>query len=75
MFAKGQKVESDIDLWHKWFGHVNFPKLQEMQPKQIVFGLLKLVAKRDNYVNLVNSESITGFNSPMSTIGAGISSI
>ena len=24
MFAKGQKVESDIDLWHKWIGHVNY---------------------------------------------------
>ena len=30
MFAKGQKVESDIDRWHKRFGHVNFPGLQEM---------------------------------------------
>ena len=25
MFAKGQKVESDIDLWNKRFGHANFP--------------------------------------------------
>ena len=24
MFAKGQKVESDIDLWHKQIGHVNY---------------------------------------------------
>ena len=30
MFAKGQKVESDIDLWHKRFNHVNFPPLREM---------------------------------------------
>ena len=41
VFANRQKVESDIDLWHKRFGHVNFPKLQEMQSKQIVFGLSK----------------------------------
>ena len=41
LFAEGQKVESDIDLWHKWFGHVNFPRLREMQTKSIVFGLLK----------------------------------
>ena len=27
MFAKGQKVESDIDLWHKWIGHVNYQRL------------------------------------------------
>ena len=24
LFAKGQKVESDIDLWHKRIGHVNY---------------------------------------------------
>ena len=29
MFVKGQKVESDIDLWHKQFGHVNFLWLRE----------------------------------------------
>ena len=40
-FAKGQKVESDIDLWHKWFNHVNFPRLREMKTKNIVFGLPK----------------------------------
>ena len=38
MFVKGQKVELDIDLWHKQFGHVNFPRLREMQTKNIVFG-------------------------------------
>ena len=37
MFARGQKVKSDIDLWHKRFGHVNFPR----QTKTIVFGLPK----------------------------------
>ena len=41
LYAKGQKVESDIDLWHKRFGHVNFPRLREMQTKNIVFGLPK----------------------------------
>ena len=41
MFAKGQKVESDTDLWHKRFNHVNFPWLREMQTKNIVFGLPK----------------------------------
>ena len=30
LFAKGEKVESDIDLWHKLFCHVNFPWLREM---------------------------------------------
>ena len=27
MFAKGQKVESDIDLWHKRIGHINYQRL------------------------------------------------
>ena len=30
LFAKGQMVELDIDLWHKWFGHVNLTRLHEM---------------------------------------------
>ena len=38
MFVKQQKIESDINLWHK---RLNFPKLQEMQAKHVVFGLLK----------------------------------
>ena len=29
LFTKGQKVESDIDLWYKRFGHVNFPANEE----------------------------------------------
>ena len=41
MFAKGQKVESDIDLWHKRIGHVNYQRLQDLQTKQVVFGLPK----------------------------------
>ena len=30
MFASGQKAESDIDLWYKRIGHINYPKLQEL---------------------------------------------
>ena len=41
MFAKGKKVESDIDLWHKWIGHVNYQRLQDLQSKLVVFGLPK----------------------------------
>ena len=41
MYAKGQKVEFDIELWHKRFGHVNFSRLRKMQTKNIVFGLPK----------------------------------
>ena len=30
MFVKGKKVESDIDLWHKRKGHVNYQRLQNL---------------------------------------------
>jgi hypothetical protein len=30
LFAKGQKAESDIDLWHKRIGHVNYRSLQDL---------------------------------------------
>ena len=46
MFAKGQKVESDIDLWHKRIGHINYQRLQELQTKQVVFDLLKFSGRK-----------------------------
>ena len=46
MFAKGQKVESDIDLWHKRIGHVNYQWLQDLQSKQVVFGLPKFSGRK-----------------------------
>ena len=46
MFAKGQKVESNIDLWHKWIGHVNCQRLQDLQSKQVVFGLPKISGRK-----------------------------
>jgi hypothetical protein len=41
LFANGQNIKSDIDLWHKRIGHVNFWRLQHLQTKQVVFGLPK----------------------------------
>jgi hypothetical protein len=41
LFAKAQKTMSDIDLWHKRIGHVNFQRLQDLQTKQVVFSLPK----------------------------------
>ena len=41
LFAKGQKIESDIDLWHKRIGHVNYRRLEDLQTKQVVFSLPK----------------------------------
>ena len=46
MFAKGQKAESDIDLWHKRIGHVNYQRLQDLQSKQVVFGLPKFSGRK-----------------------------
>ena len=46
MFAKGQKVESDIDLWHKQIGHINYQRLQDLQLKQVVFGLPKFSGRK-----------------------------
>ena len=67
MFAKGQNFESDIDLWHKRIGHVNYQRLQELQSKQVVFG-------RHKFVKTASSGSNTDFLSPTSVIGAGTSS-
>ena len=39
MYAKGQKVETDLKLWHKRIGHINLQKLQNMQTKGVVIGL------------------------------------
>ena len=46
MFVKGKKVESDIDLWHKRIGHVNYQRLQDLQLKQVVFGLPKFSGRK-----------------------------
>ena len=46
LFAKGQKVESGIDLWHKRIGHVNYQRLQDLQSKHVVFGLPKFSGQK-----------------------------
>ena len=33
MYAKSQKVKTDLKLWHKRIGHINLQKLQNMQSK------------------------------------------
>ena len=49
LFAKGQKVESDIDLWHKQIGHDNYQRLQELQTKQVVIGLSKISGRKAQF--------------------------
>jgi hypothetical protein len=71
LFAKGQKPKSDIDLWHKRIGHVNFRRLQDLQTKHVVFGL----PKRRKFVKPASSENNTDFRSPTIVIGAVTSSI
>ena len=46
LFTKGQKVESDIDLWHKQISHVNYQRLRDLQSKQVVFGLSKFSGQK-----------------------------
>ena len=41
MYVRGQKVDSKIDLWHKWFNDINFLRLQDIQLKQLVSSLPK----------------------------------
>jgi hypothetical protein len=67
LFAKGQNAESDIDLWHKRIGYVNYQRLQDLQTKQVVLGLPK-------FLKPASSGSNTDFLSPTSVIGAVISS-
>ena len=44
MFAKGLKVESDLNVWHKQIAHINLQKLQNMQSKGVVLGLPNFTA-------------------------------
>ena len=46
MFTKGQKVESDINLWHKRIGNVNYQRRKDLQSKQVVFGLPKFSGRK-----------------------------
>ena len=50
MLAKGQKVESDINLWHKRIGHINYQRLQDLQSKEVVFRLSKFSGQRPKFV-------------------------
>ena len=68
LFAKGQKVELDIDLWHKRFGHVKFPRLCEMQTKNIVSDCQNFGAGMARFVKLAKWGRNTDFHSSMSVI-------
>ena len=44
MFAKGVKVESDLNVWHRRIGHIKLQKLQNMQSKGVILRLLNITA-------------------------------
>ena len=44
MFAKGLKVESDLNLWHKRIGYISFQKFQNMQSKGVILRLPNFTA-------------------------------
>ena len=53
MFAKGQKVELDIDLWHKRFDHVNFSWLREKEEHDShVLLVLRRLREHDLYAKM-----------------------
>ena len=74
MIAKGQKVESDIDLWYKRIGHVNYQRLQICNRNKWYSDCLNLVVGRHNFVKPASLGSNTDFLSPMSVTGPGTSS-
>ena len=39
MHAQGSRVVANVDIWHKWIGHVNSQKLKSMQIQKNVTGL------------------------------------
>ena len=36
MFAQGVGVVADVEIWHKWIGHVNVQRLKTMQSQELV---------------------------------------
>ena len=46
MYAKGLKIETNIELWHKRISHINLQWLRAMQPKGVVIGLLAFESKQ-----------------------------
>ena len=51
MFAKGHKVDTEIELWHKRIGHINLHlELKRMQSKGVFIGLLTFKEKVINGV-------------------------
>ena len=73
MFTKGQKAESDIDLWHKRIGQT-FKGFKSCNRNSLCSDCPNLVPGRHKFVKPASSGSNTDFLSPTSVIGAGTSS-
>ena len=75
MFAKGQKVESDIDLWYKRVGQINFQSFKNCSQNRWYLDCKTSVVGKVKYLKLGRSGSNIGFHSPMRRIGVRIISI
>ena len=47
MFAKGLRVNANIEFWHKRIGHINLQKLKGMQVKGFIIGLPTFTEKEN----------------------------
>ena len=45
MYAKDQRANTDIELWHKRIGHINLQKLKGMQLKGVIIGFPTFIEK------------------------------
>ena len=72
MFAKGQKVEVDIDLWHKRIGHSTTRGLRTCNRNKLCSDCRNSVAKRPKFVKPASYGSSTDFLSPKSAAGVKI---
>ena len=73
MFVKGQKVELNIDLWHKRIGHINYQRLKDLQSKQVVFGMPKFSGRKAQICEAYQLGKQHRLAFPTSVTGAGIS--
>ena len=46
MYAKGLKIETNIELWHKRISHINLHRLRATQMKGVIIGLLGFKMKQ-----------------------------
>ena len=68
MFAKGLKVKTDLNLWHKRIDHINLQKLQNMglcnescrddSVQRIRYGMCVCVCEREREREIVDTQGV-----------------